>query len=143
MRLAAAALLLTAVSALAQSPAERAGRLVLDASRALQAGSPARFLGYFDSKLTPEFPALREGVVALLEVNKVASSVGVQPAAVRPGEIDLLVDWLLQISPERDPGPIEQRREMVRATVRIDEDGEAKMIRIEPVEFFAFSPLTP
>lgn len=143
MRTAAAALLLTAVSAFAQGPAERASRLILDASRALQAGSDPRFLGYFDKKSTPQFAQLREGVTALLAVNKVASSVEAVPTAVRTDEVDFEIDWLLQIASERDVSLIEQRRETVRATVRVSPEGEAKLIRIEPVEFFAPAPLRP
>ena len=143
MRTAAAALLLTAVSAFAQSPAERAGRLILDASRALQAGSAPRFLGYFDKEQTPQFAQLREGVTSLLAVNKVASSVETTPTDTRDDEIDFEIDWLLQIASERDVSLIKQRRQLIRATVRVNPDGEARLIRIEPVDFFAPAPLRP
>jgi len=143
VKAAAAALLLTAVSAFAQSPAERASRLILDASRALQAGSAPRFLGYFDKKSTPQFAQLREGVTALLAVNKVASSVETTPTDTRGEEIGFEIDWLLQIASERDVSLLEQRRETVRATVRVAPDGKAKLIRIEPVEFFAPAPQRP
>lgn len=139
----AAALLLTAVFALAQSPTERAGRLLLDSSRALQAGSAPRFLGYIDNKQTPQYAQLRDGVTALLATNKIASSVEFTPTAERADEVDLEIDWLLQIASERDVSLIEQRRDVVRATVRVAPDGKAKLIRIEPVEFFAPAPLRP
>ena len=143
MRLAAAALLLTAVALQAQTPTEAATRVVLDASRALQAGSAPRFLGYFDRKQTDDFPALREGVTALLVDSKVASSVEVRPVAARPGEIDFEIDWILQISSERELGQVDQRRQMVKATARVSDDGEAKLIRVEPLSFFAPTPLAP
>lgn len=143
MRLAAAAILLAAATLQAQSPTETGSRLVLDASRALQAGSASRFLGYFDRKQTPDFRVLREGVSSLLADNKVASSVELKPVAARTGEIDFEVDWILQISSERDPGPIDQRRELVKATVQIGENGDAKLIQVDPVGFFAPTPLRP
>ena len=143
MKLAAAALLLTAVALQAQTPTEAATRVVLDASRALQAGSAPRFLGYFDRKQTDDFPALRDGVTALLVDSKVASSVEVRPIAERPREIDFEIDWILQISSERDLGQVDERRRMVKATVRVSDGDKAKLIRVEPLSFFSPQSIAP
>lgn len=139
----AVALLLLTVPTFGQSAEEQAGRLILDASRALQAGSAPRFLGYFDRKQTPGFRELREGLTALLADSKVASSVETSAVAARAGEVDFEIDWLLQISSERQVGTLEQRRELVKATVRTDAAGEAQLIRIEPIAFFTPAPLRP
>ena len=143
IRAAAAALLLLAAAASPQTPTQRADRLLLDASRAVQAGSAPRFLGYFDRKRTPGFAELRRGIFALVEGNNVASSVEIRERTEADGDIELVVDWLLQITADREPGPVEQRRETVRVRVRVDEGGKAKLVGIEPISFFAPAPLLP
>ena len=52
-------------------------RLLLDASRALQGGNAARFIGYFDKQHYAERPALRRTIMALLEARTVASSIDI------------------------------------------------------------------
>jgi len=140
MRWAAAALLLWAAPLAAQqSQAETARRLVFDASRALQAGNAARFLGYFDKRETPGFGRLRENVLALLAINTVASSVEVKQASVEDNEVRMTVDWLMQLTPADGVGPVEQRREQIEVRVRVDQ--EPKIISLVPNSFLR--PPTP
>ena len=58
-----------AVLALAAAPLAaqdgRARRWILDASRALQEGSAARFLGYFAKRELPDYRGFRETIEAL------------------------------------------------------------------------------
>ncbi|MBI1353533.1 MAG: hypothetical protein GC160_04245 [Acidobacteria bacterium] len=142
IRWAAALLLAAAVVSAAQTPSQQAVRLALDASRALQGDSAPRFLGYFDEDATADFEALRRGVTALLAQSRLASSVEAVPVAVRGDEVDLTLDWLLQITSEAEAGPVETRRQEVKATVRV-EGGKPRFIAIEPVGFFAPAPLAP
>jgi hypothetical protein len=122
----------------AQQGSEAARRLVLDASRALQAGNAARFLGYFDKRETPQFALLREDVLALLEIKTVGSSVDVIHNEIEGEVAKLEVDWLLQLTPTRELGAVEHRRKRLRVDVRVD--GDSKIVLLDPVDFF--SPLS-
>lgn len=129
-----ALLLLPAVPLAAQESSEAARRLVLDASRALQAGNAARFLGCFDKRETPDFPRLRENILALLAIKTVASSVDITGAEPQGDVVQLTVDWLLQLSPAEGLGSVEQRQQQVRVRVRLRE--KPKITLFEPVAFF-------
>ena len=137
MRLACAALLLLAAPLAAQQPpAEEvaARRLVLDASRALQAGNAARFLSYFDKRETPQFAQLRENVLALLASKSVASSVETGKIEVEGERAQVEVDWLIQLTPAEGIGPAEQRRERVTVGIRLG--GKPKITALEPIALF-------
>ncbi len=134
MRWAAAALLLLAAPAAGQEEAQAARRLVFDASRALQAGNAARFLGCFDKRATPDFERLRDSVVTLLAAKNVASSIEVIEAEAGAGETRLRVDWLLQLTPIRELGAVQQRRETVEVRVRAGR--KPKIVFLEPIELF-------
>ena len=135
MRLAGAAVLLFVTAAPAQQEQDAARRLVLDASRALQAGNAARFLGYFDIDATPGFVRLRRNVLDLLEIKTVASSVDIVKADLAGGVTVLDVDWLLQLTPIRELGSVEHRRQTVRVKVRAGND--PAIVLFEPVEFLS------
>jgi hypothetical protein len=127
------ALLALAIPAGAQQQAEAARRLVLDASRALQAGNAALFLGYFDKRETPQFARLRENVTTLVATKDVASSVEIEVSGAEGGVIQLDADWLLQFTPSEDLGQAERRRRIVRVHVRVDP--KPKIILLDPVDF--------
>ena len=134
MRWVWAALLALALPAGAQQQAEAARRLVLDASRALQAGNAALFLGYFDKRETPQFARLRENVTTLVATKDVASSVEVEVSGAEGGVTQLDANWLLQLTPSEGLGQAEQRHGVVRVQVRLQ--GKPKIILLEPVDFF-------
>ena len=134
MRLALAALLLLTAPLGAQDQERSARRLVLDASRALQAGNAARFLGYFDKDATKQFEELRTGVVVLTETRTIASSVQIDKTAFEGGVATLQVDWLLQLTPLRELGQVEQRRQAVEVRVRLEP--KPKIVSLTPVALF-------
>ena len=134
----ACAVLLLAAPLVAQEETGAARQLVLDASRALQAGNAARFLGYFDKRETPQFEQLRDDVLNLVETKVVASSVEVEETAAEGGEVRLTLDWLLQLTPLRELGRVERRQQQVQVRVRMDK--KPKIVRLEPVDFFRLSP---
>jgi hypothetical protein len=111
---------------------------VLDASRALQAGNAARFLGYFDAKETPRFAELRAHVLALVETKDIATSVQVDRTTFEGDVATLSVDWLLQLTPAHGLGAVERRRREV--LVRVRTSGKPKIISLDPVELFGPQP---
>lgn len=121
-------------SALAQG--DEARRLILDASRALQAGNAARFLGYFDKRRFGGSSELRRTVSALLAARTVASSVDVVSVTEGPGDRVAQVDWILQLTPIAGPGEIETRRRTVELTLAQQSSGSWRITSFDPVEFF-------
>ncbi len=111
-------------------------RLLLDASRALQAGNAARFMGYFDKRSFEGFSDLQRKVTALLEARTVASSVDVVSIADGPEGKVAQVDWLLQLTPISGPGEVETRRQDVALTLSQLSSGEWRISSFAPVEFF-------
>ena len=105
-------------SAQGQDAADRIALMVRDASRALQAGNAPLFLAAFEPGAVPDFAAFREQVTALAEQRRIASSVAAGPVAGGPDEWTVRVDWLLELAPKLDPGPLERRRETVTLRVR-------------------------
>ncbi len=137
-------LLLTAsaVSLGAAEPGIEARRLVLDASRALQAGNARRFLSYVDKKDFDGFYRLREQIAALTEQRDVASSVDIEIVEVDGTRVVLDVDWLVQLTWKRQPGPVEIRREDLRITVETA-GKKAKIVGLSPLGFLDPSLLRP
>jgi hypothetical protein len=134
MRLACAAILILAAPLAAQSEERPARRLVLDASRALQAGNAARFLGYFDKDAMPELEELRNDVLALVDLRTIASSVRVEKTAVEDGVATMTVDWLLQLTPSGEVGAVERRRDVIEVRVRLGD--EPKIVSLTPAKLF-------
>lgn len=110
-------------------------RLILDASRALQAGNAARFMGYFDERRFAGFSRLRRVVTALLEARTVASSVDVVSIAETSGDRIAKVDWILQLTPIAGPGEAETRRRTVELTLAQQSSGTWRIASFDPVEF--------
>jgi len=111
-------------------------RVILDASRALQAGNAARFLGYFDRRRFGGFSDLARRVSALLDARTVASSVDVLSIADGPGDRAAEADWLLQLTPIGGPGEVETRRQTIELTLSQHSSGEWRIASLAPVEFF-------
>lgn len=111
-------------------------RLILDASRALQAGNAARFLGYFDKRRFGGSSELRRRVSALLAARTVASSVDVVSVTESPGDRVAQVDWILQLTPIAGPGEVETRRQTVELTLAHQSSGAWRITSFDPVEFF-------
>ena len=109
-------------------------RVILDVSRALQAGNAARFLGYFDERQFEGFSDLRRSVSALLETRRTASSVDIISITDSSGDKTIKVDWILQLTPIVGPGDIETRREMVELTLS-QSSGAWRIASFDPVEF--------
>ncbi len=110
-------------------------RVILDASRALQAGSAARFLSYFDKDGFEQFAALRRDVTVLVETRTVASSVEITSLSADGDARQASVDWLLQLTPASGPGPLERRREALQ--LRIAKRGKSwKIEALKPADFF-------
>lgn len=121
-------------SAHADETAE-AQALVRDASRALQAGNAPLFLAAFDRREMPRFDELREQVTALAAQRWIASSVASGPLAGGPEIWTMRVDWLLELKPRLDPGPVERRRKTLALELR-KRNGRWKIARLAPLDFF-------
>ena len=134
--LAAALFLAAAAGPLrAQDEAAAVRLVILDASRALQANNAALFLAKFDARSMPGFDVLRVRVLALTAQRTIASSVEIGPLREADGGPALSVDWLLQLTPLRGPGPVEIRQE--KLTLRfVKRKGKWKIAALEPLEFF-------
>lgn len=113
----------------------RAQALIRDASRALQAGNAPLFLAAFDRREMPRFAELREQVTALAAQRWIASSVASGPLAGGPEIWTMRVDWLLELKPRLDPGPVERRQATLALELR-KRNGRWKIARLKPVEFF-------
>lgn len=111
------------------------GRMVRDASRALQAGNAASFLSYFDKDEFADFAALRENVAALAAQRQIASSIEIIEITKGEKGWRLRVSWLLQLTYTGDPGPVETRRETVGCSVK-KLRGAWKIVQLEPVALF-------
>ncbi len=111
-------------------------RVILDASRALQAGNAARFMGYFDEQAFAGSAQLRRTVSALLEARTVASSVEVVSIADGANGKAAQVDWLLQLSPIAGPGAVETRRQKVELTLAQQPSGVWRIASFAPADFF-------
>lgn len=109
--------------------------MILDASRALQAGNAARFLGYFDKRRFEGFSELQRTVTALLEARTVASSVDVVSISDGPDGKSAQADWLLQLTPIAGPGAVETRRQKVELTLSQQSSGGWRIASFAPVEF--------
>lgn len=116
--------------------ADRIRTVVRDASRALQAGNAPLFMAAFDRRAFPGFRELREQVTALAAQRRIASSVEVGVPAGGPGEVTLRVDWLLELTPKIDPGPLE-RRHGTLALLMVKRNKRWRIARLEPAGFFA------
>ena len=115
---------------------DAARRVILDASRALQAGNAARFTGYFDKRRFAGLADLRRNVTALLEVRTAASSVDVISIADASGAKAAQVDWILQLTPISGPGKVETRRRTIELTLVQQSSGGWRIASFEPMEFF-------
>ncbi len=138
LAVALAALLAVPLPGLAQDEeaATRIALMVRDASRALQAGNAPLFLAAFDARSVADFASLRAQVAALAEHRRIASSVATGPVEGGPEEWTVRVDWLLELAPKLDPGPLESRRETV--TLKVRKRGRRwKFVSLDPAGFFA------
>lgn len=115
---------------------DAARRVILDASRALQAGNADRFAGYFDKQRFQGLSDLRRRVNALLEARTVASSVDVLSLADASDAKAAKVDWILRLTPIAGPGEVETRRRTVELTLAQQSSGEWRIASFEPMDFF-------
>ena len=121
-----------AVSAQQRDPRiEAAVRSLMDASRALQAGNAALFLSFFNRKRVADFSRLREWVRALAEQRDVASSIDVVSEDLDGKTVKLQVDWILQITPNRQPGAVETRQE----SIAVEMEG-AEIVGVSSIDLF-------
>ncbi len=128
-------LLVLALPAPADAQENSAARTLKDASRALQADSPAAFLSYFDRRAWEDYARLETYVVALISQNDLASSVQVLENRQEGEDRVLRVDWLVQISPRNGLGKVENRREIL--SLRLAPSKKRwKITGLAPVEFF-------
>ena len=110
-------------------------QVILDASRALQSGNAPLFLASFDRRAMPGFARFREQLTALTAQRRIASSVESAPPEGGPDEWIVRVNWLLELTPKLDPGPIERRHETLVLGMRRT-GGRWKIVRIDPSDFF-------
>lgn len=114
---------------------EQIGRMVRDASRALQAGNAASFLGYFDSTEFAGFAELRKNAVALTAQRQIASSIEITDFEQTQSGYRVRVNWILQLTYTGDPGPVETRQELVTCIVN-RRSKSWKIVGLEPVSLF-------
>ena len=115
--------------------AEAVRRLIRDASRAIQSGNAALFLSSFDRRAMAGFDRFQDEVAALTAQRRIASSVQIGPPEGDPDECTVQVDWLLNLTPKLDPGPVERRHETLLLEVR-RRGKRWKIVRVEPGNFF-------
>lgn len=120
----------------APGPAADIKLLVLDASRSLQSANGALFMGLFDRVSFDGYAALREDISALTAHRRIASSVAVGLIEGGPERWTASVDWLLELTPKLDPGPVERRRQTVRVSAR-KRGKRWRIVDFEPTGFFA------
>lgn len=125
----------------AQDPADAAAirQVIRDASRALQAGNAPLFLASFDRRSFEGFDRLREQLAALGAQRRIASSVDSGAPFGGPAEWTVRVDWLLDLTPRLDPGPVERRRETITVGMR-KLRGRWRIVSLEPRAFFSSAP---
>ena len=114
---------------------EQIGRMVRDASRALQAGNATSFLGYFDAGKFAGFAELRKNIVALTAQRQIASSIEITGFEQIESGYRVRVNWLLQLTYTGDPGPVETRQELVTCIVK-RQSNSWKIVDLDPVSFF-------
>ena len=114
---------------------EQIGRMLRDASRALQAGNAASFLGYFDAGEFAGFAELRKNIVALTAQRQIASSIEITGFEQIESGYRVRVNWLLQLTYTGDPGPVETRQELVTCIVK-RQSNSWKIVDLDPVSFF-------
>lgn len=139
--LALAGLLVSATASQAQDsdPEPAIRRLVLDASRSLQSANAALFLGLVDRRSLGGFQELQDDLRALTAHHRIASSVAVESIEGGPEQWTASVDWLLELTPKLDPGPVERRRQTVRVSVR-KRGKRWRIVDLAPPRFFVPSP---
>ena len=125
-----------------ESPADRIRLVVRDASRALQAGNAPLFMAAFDRHAFPGFPALREQVTALAAHRRIASSVESRVIDTGPEHWSVRVDWLLEMTPKLDPGPLERRHRTLLLRM-VNRGKQWKIVDLEPQDFFSTLRQTP
>jgi hypothetical protein len=117
------------------SPQQRVSRMLLDASRALQAGNATRFLGYFNHSGFEGYADLESNIVALTRQADIASSIEITSAREEEGAYHVTIDWVLQLTPSGGIGRVEERRAAV--TVEVSTSGVKPEINaLAPVAFF-------
>lgn len=126
----------TAARSQVSDPAAGIKRLLLDASRSLQSANAALFMGLFDRASFDGYAALREDIGALTAHRRIASSVSVGVPEGGPEQWTASVDWLLELTPKLDPGPVERRRQTLRVSVR-KRGKRWRIVGLAPVGFFA------
>jgi hypothetical protein len=133
-------LLLCLAAGVAQAPQEssaeqRVSRMLLDASRALQAGNAARFLGYFNRQGFHGYADLERHIVALTRQAETASSIEITAAKEEGAVYQVTIDWVLQLTPSGGIGRAEERRAIV--TVQASAAGaKPEIVGLAPVDFF-------
>lgn len=126
----------TAARSQVSDPAAGIKRLLLDASRSLQSANAALFMGLFDRASFDGYAALRADIGALTAHRRIASSVSVGVPEGGPEQWTASVDWLLELTPKLDPGPVERRRQTLRVSVR-KRGKRWRIVGLAPVGFFA------
>ena len=126
----------TAARCQVSDPAIGIKRLLLDASRSLQSANAALFMGLFDRAAFDGYAALREDIGALAAHHRIASSVSIGAPEGGPEQWTASVDWLLELTPKLDPGPVERRRQTLRISLR-KRGKRWRIVGLAPVGFFA------
>jgi hypothetical protein len=111
------------------------GRMVRDASRAIQAGNAASFLGYFDEAEFAGFAELRKNTAALTAQRQIASSIEITETELLDQGYRVRISWLLQLTYTGDPGPVETRQELVTCIVK-SKSNSWKIVDLDPISLF-------
>ena len=120
----------------AAEDAPAAAAVVFTMSESLSNASAARFLAQTDRRRLTDYGALERNVVALVAQYEISSSVEVLEQAEREGGFDLVIDWLLHLTPASAPGPADRRQSRLRCRIERIE-GKWKVTALAPVDFFS------
>ncbi len=108
---------------------------------ALSGGSPAAFLAPVDPEM-PGYAQLRANVYALLDQADVASSIRLLEDEGDEQKREVALDWVLEIRSKQASGPLERRRQNVKARLE-RRRGEWKLVSLEPISLFAAPAVRP
>jgi hypothetical protein len=102
---------------------------------ALAEANPAGLFEQFDPGM-PELPTLRSHLEALMTHANVLSSIELVEGAGDGGNYTADLDWILEIRPKPETGPLERRRERIKCAFR-KQKRRWRVVSLAPVSFFA------
>ena len=134
-------MLIFAALALGDDAGQEVFDLLGSVATALSAGDVPSFLAAFDRNM-PRYQELAANVAALVRQADVTSSIEPQRNTGDDRERIVELDWLLEIRPKQETGPLVRRRETVRCRLE-KQKKKWRIVAFEPVALFAPPRIAP